>query len=361
MSEHEKTALITGITGQDGSYLAELLLSKGYIVHGIVRAASNFNTQRIDHLYEDRHVEGAKLKLHHGDLLDGASLRRILTEAKPDEVYNLAAQSHVAISFRQPMYSVQVGVMGTLALLEAIRDYQDASGKVVRMYQASSSEMYGDSPPRQSESTPFRPRSPYACAKVYAFHQCVNYREAYGMFIANGIMFNHESPRRGERFVTRKISRALTRIKLGLQDKLYLGNLSAQRDWGYARDYVRAMWMMLQVDEPDDYVVATGQMHSVQECLDTMAIWAGVSNRRCVVHDPFFNRPSEVDALCGCASKAQHKLDWVPTVRFGELCKMMVDTDMKLAREELAIRGGFWTPACNPGPVAVIRNETIQI
>lgn len=264
----EKRALITGITGQDGSYLAELLLDKGYEVHGIIRRASTFNTDRIDHLYEDPHVEKARIRLHYGDLSDGTNLRRILEEVEPHEIYNLGAQSHVAVSFLQPEYTADVDGLGTLRLLEAIRDYQQRTGSLTRFYQAGTSEMFGASPPPQSESTEFYPRSPYAAAKVMAYHLVRNYREAYGLYAANGILFNHESERRGETFVTRKITRAATRIKLGLQDKLYLGNLDAKRDWGHAEDYVEAMWLMLQQDAPDDFVIATGESYSVREFVE---------------------------------------------------------------------------------------------
>jgi len=325
-----KKALITGITGQDGSYLAELLLSKGYEVHGIIRRSSSFNTDRINHLYRDPHDKNAGLFLHYGDLTDGASVRNVLHSVAPDEVYNLAAQSHVRLSFDQPVYTAEAGAIGTLLMLEAIRDLQMPA----RFYQAGSSEMFGNMPPPQSESTPFRPRSPYGCAKAYAHWQTVNYREAYGIFACNGILFNHESPRRGETFVTRKITRAATRIKEGLQDKLYLGNLDAKRDWGFAGDYVEAMWRMLQQGTPDDYVIATGKMHSVREFAIAVFGQLGMDSERYVAHDPRYLRPTEVDELCGDASKARSKLGWTPRVTFGELAKMMTEHDWRLAKEE---------------------------
>lgn len=329
-----RKALLTGITGQDGSYLAELLLSKGYEVHGLIRRASTFNTDRIDHLYIDPHEERAGLFLHYGDLSDGSSLRAILNRVRPDEVYNLAAQSHVKVSFEQPEYTADVGALGVLRLLEAIRDYQEKTGKQVRFYQAGSSEMFGASPPPQSERTPFYPRSPYAVAKVYAYWQTVNYREAYGLFACNGILFNHESERRGETFVTRKITRAATRIKLGLQDTLYLGNLDAKRDWGYAPDYVEAIWLMLQQDEPDDYVVATGEMHSVREFVERVFDMLKLDWKSHVRIDPRYFRPTEVEALCGDATKAKQKLGWTPKVGFSELVVRMVEHDLELARRE---------------------------
>jgi len=333
-----KKALITGITGQDGSYLAEFLLSKGYEVHGIIRRASTFNTDRIDHLYKDPHDPDARLFLHYGDLTDGTGLRRILEKVQPDEIYNLGAQSHVKVSFEQPEYTADVVAAGTLRLLEALRDYMQVSGKAVRFYQAGSSEMFGAAPPPQSEKTPFYPRSPYAVAKVAAYWYAVNYREAYGMFIANGILFNHESPRRGETFVTRKITRAAGRIKLGLQKKLYLGNLDAKRDWGYAGDYVEAMWLMLQQPEPDDYVVATGESYSVREFLEEAFGLLGLDWREYVEIDPRYFRPAEVDFLLGDASKAREKLGWKPKVSFKELVKMMVEYDLELARQEKTLK-----------------------
>jgi len=331
-----KKALITGITGQDGSYLAEFLLEKGYEVWGVMRRSSSFNTGRIDHLYLDPH-EQPRLRLVHGDMTDGNNLSALIGEIRPDEVYNLAAQSHVRVSFDQPIYSVNVGALGTLRLLEAVR----CSGLPIRFYQASSSEMYGkvvETP--QTEKTPFHPRSPYACAKVYSFYQTVNHREAYGLFACNGILFNHESPRRGETFVTRKITRAAARIKcgLGLQDRLYLGNLDAKRDWGFAGDYVEAMWLMLQQDAPDDYVVATGQTHSVREFLDEVFGYLELDWRQHVEIDPRYFRPSEVDLLLGDASKARRVLKWEPRVGFRELARMMTDEDMKKAGREQAVQ-----------------------
>lgn len=329
-----KKALITGITGQDGSYLAELLLQKGYEVHGIIRRASTFNTDRIDHLYKDPHDPEARLFLHYGDLTDGTGLRRILEKVQPDEVYNLAAQSHVKVSFDQPEYTADVVATGTLRLLEAVRDYVKVSGRQVRFYQAGSSEMFGASPPPQSEKTPFYPRSPYAAAKVAAYWYAVNYREAYGLFICNGILFNHESERRGETFVTRKITRAAGRIKMGLQRKLYLGNLEAKRDWGYAPDFVKAMWMMLQQPSPDDYVIATGEAHSVREFVEEAFAVLGLDPYEYVEIDPRYFRPTEVDFLLGDASKAREKLGWKPTVTFKELVRRMVDHDLELAKRE---------------------------
>lgn len=315
-----KKALITGITGQDGSYLSELLLEKGYEVHGIIRRTSTFNTDRIDHIYEDPHQEGARFFLHYGDLTDGTTLRRILEEVKPVEIYNLGAQSHVRVSFDSPEYTVDSVAMGTLRLLEAVRDYQNRTGIQVRFYQAGSSEMYGlvQAVP-QSETTPFYPRSPYACAKVYAHWQTINYRESYGLFACNGILFNHESPRRGETFVTRKITRAVSRIVAGKQNKLYMGNLDAKRDWGYAKDYVRAMWLMLQKEQPDDYVIATGETHSVREFLDLAFSYVNLKWEDYVEFDQRYLRPAEVDLLIGDATKARQKLAWQPSVTFDEL------------------------------------------
>lgn len=327
------SALITGITGQDGSFLAELLLSKGYTVHGIVRRASTFNTERLDAIYADPHVRGTRLHLHYGDMADGASLRKIVVQAQPGEIYNLAAQSHVRVSFDQAEYTADVVATGTLRLLEAVREYAE-TGQQVRFYQAGSSEMFGASPPPQDENTPFYPRSPYAVGKVAAHWFAKNYREAYKLFICNGILFNHESPRRGETFVTRKITRALTRIKLGLQDKLYLGNLDSSRDWGYAGDFVEAMWLMLQQPEPDDYVVATGEAHSVREFLTIAAGRLGLDWEKHVETDPRYLRPTEVDALCGDSSKARTRLGWKPKVSFAQLVAMMVDHDLELAQQE---------------------------
>ncbi|HSV13425.1 MAG TPA: GDP-mannose 4,6-dehydratase [Tepidisphaeraceae bacterium] len=326
-----KKALITGITGQDGSYLAELLLSKGYLVHGVIRRSSSFNTERIDHLYRDPHDPEARVFLHYGDLVDGTGLREILTRVQPDEVYNLGAQSHVRVSFDQPVYTVAADALGTMNLLESIRD----TSLPTKFYQASSSEMYGkvvETP--QTETTPFHPRSPYACAKVYSYWQTVNYRESYGMYAVNGILFNHESPRRGETFVTRKITRAATRIKEGLQDKLFLGNLDAKRDWGFAGDYVEAMWLMLQQDKPDDFVIATGETHSVREFLDEVFGILDLDWKKYVVVDPRYFRPAEVDLLLGDASKAKRLLDWTPAITFKALAKMMTEEDWKVARRE---------------------------
>lgn len=330
-----KVALITGITGQDGSYLTEFLLEKGYRVHGIMRRGSNFTTQRIDHLYRDRHETGVRLHLHYGDILDAISLRRIIGEVSPDEVYNLAAQSHVRTSFDQPVYTAESVALGTIHLLEAVRDFRDSTGRDIRMYQASSSEMYGKvSQTPQNESTPFYPRSPYGCAKVHAFWQTVNHREAYDLFACNGILFNHESPRRGETFVTRKITRAAARIKLGLQDTLFLGNLDAKRDWGFAGDYVEAMWQMLQQEDPDDFVIATGQCHSVREWLSEVFGYLELDWENCVQLDTQYLRPTEVNVLRGDASKARDLLGWTATVTMPELCRLMVDADLELAQQE---------------------------
>jgi GDPmannose 4,6-dehydratase len=332
-----KTALITGITGQDGSYLASLLLSKGYQVHGILRRASTFNTDRIDHLYRDPHESDARLFLHYGDLTDGSSLRRILHKVNPDEVYNLGAQSHVKVSFDQAEYTADVVATGTLRLLEALRDFIGMTGKNVRVYQAGSSEMFGAAKPPQNEDTAFYPRSPYAAAKVAAYWYCVNYREAYDMFVSNGLLFNHESPRRGETFVTRKITRAVGRIKLGIQKKLFLGNLEARRDWGFAGDYVEAMWMMLQHNEPGDFVVATGEAYSVREFLDAAFERAGLDWRQFVELDPRYLRPTEVDYLMGDPSKAKRTFGWERKVTFPELVNMMVDHDIELAEQETTL------------------------
>jgi GDPmannose 4,6-dehydratase len=328
-----KKALVTGITGQDGSYLSELLLNKGYKVHGIVRRSSSFNTNRIDHLYRDPHEEDVRIFTHHGDLTDSVALTRLIYELQPDEIYHLGAQSHVRVSFDIPEYTFDVTAAGTLRLLDAMRE---AGVKNVRFYQASSSEMFGAAPPPQSETTAFHPRSPYAVAKVSAYWATVNYREAYDLFAVNGILFNHESPRRGETFVTRKITRALARIKSGLQDKLYLGNLDAKRDWGYAPDYAEAMWLMLQAAEPDDFVVATGETHSVREFLEAAFGHAGLDWEEYVEIDPRYYRPSEVDVLLGDASKAREKLGWEPKVGFDELVRLMVDADMAELEDQLA-------------------------
>jgi len=325
-----KRALITGITGQDGSYLSELLLEKGYEVHGIIRRTSTFNTDRIDHMYVDPHNETAKLFLHYGDLTDGVTLRRILEEVKPTEIYNLGAQSHVRVSFDSPEYTVDSVGMGTLRLLEAIRDYRHRTGIDVRFYQAGSSEMFGKvQEVPQKETTPFYPRSPYACAKLYAHWQTVNYRESYGMFACNGILFNHESPRRGETFVTRKITRALARIVAGQQKKIYLGNLDSKRDWGYAKDYVRAMWLMLQQNEPDDYVVATGETHAISEFLDISFNCVNLDWHDYVEFDERYLRPAEVDLLIGDPTKAKQKLGWEPSVTFEQLVALMVEADLR--------------------------------
>ncbi|HSK19861.1 MAG TPA: GDP-mannose 4,6-dehydratase [Longimicrobiales bacterium] len=329
-----RKALITGITGQDGSYLTELLLQKGYEVHGLIRRASTFNTDRIDHLYVDPHDPDARLFLHYGDLTDGTALRRVLERVCPDEVYNLGAQSHVKVSFEEPEYTANADAVGTLRLLECIRDYAHRVDADVRFYQAGSSEMYGATAPPQNEHTPFYPRSPYAVSKVAAHWYSVNYREAYGLFICNGILFNHESPRRGETFVTRKITRAVGRIREGLQDTLYLGNLDAKRDWGFAGDYVEAMWRMLQQDEPGDYVVATGESHSVREFVEAAFGHAGLDWTKHVTIDPRYYRPTEVDHLCGDATLARTRLDWTCHIGFEELVRMMVDADVELARQE---------------------------
>ena len=332
----EKRALVTGITGQDGSYLAELLLAKGYEVHGVIRRASTFNTERIDHLYADPHDSPA-LHLHYGDLSEGRVFRQILERYEPQEIYNLGAQSHVRVSFDQPEYTADVVGVGTLRLLEAVREYGTRSGPQVKVYQAGSSEMFGAALPPQSENTPFHPRSPYAVSKLAAHWFARNYREAYGLFITNGILFNHESPRRGETFVTRKITRAVGRIKEGLQQTLYLGNLDTRRDWGFAGDYVEAMWLMLQQDEPDDYVVATGESHSVREFLEEAFGCVGLDWQEHVEIDSRYFRPSEVDHLQGDSSKARASLGWAPKVSFTELVRRMVERDLDLARRERAL------------------------
>ncbi|MFC9407582.1 GDP-mannose 4,6-dehydratase [[Kitasatospora] papulosa] len=326
-----KTALITGVTGQDGSYLSELLLEKGYTVHGLIRRSSSFNTERIDHIYQGPEEANRSFVLHHADLSDGVALVNLLRDIQPDEVYNLGAQSHVRVSFDAPLYTGDVTGLGTVRLLEAVR----ASGIETRVYQASSSEMFGASPPPQNEKTPFHPRSPYSVAKVYSYWATVNYREAYGMFATNGILFNHESPRRGETFVTRKITRGVARIKAGLQDRLHLGNLDAVRDWGYAPEYVEAMWRMLQCDTPDDYVVATGEGVSVRQFLEYAFEHAGLDWAEHVRYDPKYERPSEVDALIGDASKAEELLGWKPEVKSRELARIMVDADVRLLSDQL--------------------------
>ena len=328
-----RRAFITGITGQDGSYLAELLLAKGYEVHGMIRRASSFNTGRINHIYEDPHVADKNLFLHYGDLADGNSMTNLLLEVEPDEVYNLGAQSHVRVSFDQPIYTVDVVANGVMRLLEAVRTLNKK--KEVRFYQASSSEMYGkvhEVP--QKETTPFYPRSPYGCAKVFGHYQTINYRDSYDLFACCGILFNHESPRRGETFVTRKITRGATRIKEGLQDSLHLGNLEAKRDWGYAKDYVEAMWLMLQQDEPDDYVIATGETRTVKEFVEATFNHLDLDWEQYVKIDPRYFRPAEVDILLGDMSKAKEKLGWEPATSFTGLAELMVEADWKLAKDE---------------------------
>lgn len=357
MSEQQKVALITGVTGQDGAYLAEFLLNKGYIVHGIKRRTSLFNTDRIDHLYQDRHEKDVRFFLHHGDLTDSSSLIRIIQQTQPDEIYNLAAQSHVAVSFEEPEYTANSDALGALRILEAIRIL--GLEKKTRFYQASTSELYGlvqETP--QKETTPFYPRSPYAVAKLYAYWITVNYREAYGIYACNGLLFNHESPIRGETFVTRKITRALARIKLGLQDCLYLGNLNAKRDWGHARDYIEAQWLMLQQDEPEDFVIASGMQYSVRDFVNAAAKelcieieWRGSgsdekgydkSGKLIVAIDPHYFRPTEVESLLGDSSKARQKLNWIPKTTFYELVAEMVREDLKIAeRDELVKKHGF--------------------
>lgn len=349
-----KRALITGITGQDGSYLCELLLEHGYEVHGIIRRTSTFNTDRIDHMYEDPHNEGARLFLHYGDLTDGTTLRRILEEVKPLEIYNLGAQSHVRVSFDSPEYTVDSVGVGTLRLLEAIRDYQQRTGIEVRFYQAGSSEMYGlvQAVP-QSETTPFYPRSPYACAKVYAHWQTINYRESYNLFACNGILFNHESPRRGETFVTRKITMAVARIVAGKQKKIYMGNLDSKRDWGYAKDYVRAMWLMLQQEQPDDYVVATNETHTVREFLERAFAFVNLDWQDYVEFDERYLRPAEVDLLIGDSTKAREKLGWTPSITFEELVELMVQADLQALGISLVNAKGSETPR----DIATVRQE----
>lgn len=329
-----KRAFITGITGQDGSYMAELLLSKGYEVHGLIRRASTFNTSRIDHLYVDPHSPGARLFLHYGDLSDGSRLVTLLADIQPDEVYNIAAQSHVRVSFEEPEHTADTTGLGTIRMLEAVR----LSGIETRFYQASSSELYGATPPPQNEETPFYPRSPYAAAKLYSYWITKNYREAYDMFAVNGILFNHESPRRGETFVTRKITRAVAAIKAGKQDYVYMGNLDAVRDWGYAPEYVEGMWRMLQADEPKDYVLATGEGITVRDFLQTSFAHAGLNWEDHVRFDERYLRPTEVDSLIGDATRAREELGWVPTIRGHELAKLMVDADI----EALAHAGQPW-------------------
>ena len=338
-----KKAFITGITGQDGSYLAELLLAKGYEIHGLIRRASTFNTDRIDHLYKDFHDPEARVYLHYGDLSVSGQLTDLLQEILPEEIYHLGAQSHVRVSFDMPEYTGDVTGLGTIRLLEAIRK----TGVKARFYQASSSEMFGAAPPPQSETTPFQPQSPYAAAKVYAYYVARNYRAAYNLFAANGILFNHESPRRGETFVTRKITRAATRIKLGLQEKLYLGNLEAKRDWGFAGDFVEAMWLMLQQDKPGDYVIATGETHSVREFAEKVFARLDLDYRQHVAVDPRYFRPTEVDVLLGDATKARKELNWQPKVSFDQLIDMMVAADLELARKEKTLLDAGYAGAKN--------------
>jgi GDPmannose 4,6-dehydratase len=325
-----RKAFITGITGQDGSYLAEFLLCKGYEIHGLIRRSSTFNTDRIDHLYRDTHDPNARIYLHYGDLAVSGHLTDLLHEIQPDEIYHLGAQSHVRVSFDMPEYTGDITGLGTIRLLEAIRK----TGIKTRFYQASSSEMFGAAPPPQSEATPFQPQSPYAAAKVYAYYIARNYRDAYKIFACNGILFNHESPRRGETFVTRKITRAATRIKLGLQEKLYLGNLEAKRDWGFAGDYVEAMWLILQQDKPDDYAIATGATHSVREFAERVFVKLDLDYQRHVAIDPRYFRPTEVDVLLGDATKARRLLNWTPKVGFDQLIDMMINADMEIAEKE---------------------------
>ena len=345
-SEPQRSALITGITGQDGSYLAELLLAKGYRVHGLIRRSSSFNTQRIDHIYQGPHESDRRLILHYGDLNDAGSLAHVITQSNPDEVYNLAAQSHVRVSFDIPTDTAESSGLGALKLLEAVRDYEGRAGRRVRYYQASSSEQFGNAPPpfaAQNESTPMHPRSPYACAKLFAHQVTVNYREAYGMHCSCGILFNHESPRRGETFVTRKITRAATRIKLGLQNRLFLGNLDAKRDWGFAGDYVEAMWLMLQQEKPDDYVIATGRQTSVREFCEMVFARLGLNYRDHVEIDPRYLRPAEVHSLVGDAGKARRALGWAPATSLEQLVEMMVASDLELAERERTLRNAGFT------------------
>ena len=345
-----RKALITGITGQDGSYLAEFLIGRNYQVHGVLRRASTFNTARLNHLYKDAHDPEARLFLHYGDLTDGSSLRRILHKTEPDEIYNLGAQSHVKVSFDQSEYTADVVATGTLRLLEALRDYTATTGRQVRMYQAGSSEMFGAASPPQNESTAFYPRSPYAVSKVAGYWYCINYREAYSLFISNGLLFNHESPLRGETFVTRKITRAVGKISLGLQKNLYLGNLEARRDWGFAGDYVEAMWLMLQQDSPDDFVIATGEAYSVRDFVEAAFGYAGLNWKEFVEIDSRYLRPTEVDYLLGDASKANRQLGWKPGVKFDQLVRMMVEGDLELARQEATLlKAGHLVPSGTGG------------
>jgi len=325
-----KIALITGITGQDGSYLAELLLEKGYQVHGIIRRASTFSTGRIEHLYQDPHETDKRLHLHYGDLADAENIRKLIYKIQPDEIYNLGAQSHVRVSFDIPEYTANITGVGVLRILEAIRDFFEHTGKKIKLYQASSSEMFGATPPPHNENSPFHPRSPYGCAKVFAYHTARNYREAYELFVCNGILFNHESPRRGETFVTRKITRGVARIKAGLDKKIYLGNLEARRDWGYAPEYVEAMWLMLQQPEAEDYVIGTGTSHSVKDFVETAFRHAGISNWQDYIGiDSHYYRPTEVENLIADTTKAKNKLGWEAKTSFNELVKIMVEHDLK--------------------------------
>ena len=331
-----KKALITGITGQDGSYLTEFLLDKGYEVHGIIRRASTFNTGRIDHIYQDPHISGVRLHLHYGDLTDTGNIEKLMNQIKPDEVYHLGAQSHVRVSFDMPEYTANAGALGTLRMLEAIKN----SGQNIKFYNAASSEMFGSTPPPQNETSVFHPRSPYACAKVFSFDITRLYREAYGIFACNGILFNHESPRRGETFVTRKITRGIARIKAGLDKKIYLGNLDSKRDWGYSPEYIEAMYLMLQQEKPEDYVVATGETHSVKDFLEETFKYSGLGDYKQYVEiDPRYFRPAEVEALVGDAKKAKEKLGWESKIKFEELCKIMVDGDLKLLNVNSAGEG----------------------
>lgn len=327
-----KKALIFGVTGQDGSYLAELLLSKGYEVHGIIRRASTFNTGRIEHIYQDPHEQGRRLVLHHGDLADANTVRKLIYKIQPEEIYNLGAQSHVRVSFDIPEYTGNITGLGTLRILEAVKDFEEHTGGKVKFYQASSSEMFGGAPAPQNENTPFQPRSPYGCAKVFAYHTTRNYREAYGIFAVNGILFNHESERRGETFVTRKITRGIARIKAGLDKKIYLGNLESKRDWGYAPEYVEAMWLMLQQPKAEDFVIGTGESHSVKEFVEAAFAHAGLDSREYVQNDPRYHRPTEVEILVADPRKAKEKLGWEAKTKFNELVKIMVDADLKTAQ-----------------------------
>lgn len=332
ISKMNKKALITGITGQDGSYLAELLLSKQYEVHGLMRRASTFNTDRIEHIYQDPHVSNRKLFLHYGDLADSSVINKLINQIKPDEIYNLGAQSHVRVSFDIPEYTADIIALGTLRILEAIK----SSGLPIKFYQASSSEMFGSSPPPQNEKTSFQPRSPYGCAKVFAYYTTILYRQAYGIFACNGILFNHESPRRGETFVTKKITKGIAKILAGLEKKIYLGNLDARRDWGYAPEYVEAMWLMLQQKKADDYIIATGETHSVKEFIKEAFKYVGIKNwQKYIEIDSRYFRPSEVENLRGNALKAKIKLGWKPKIRFKEIIKIMVDADIEILEKQL--------------------------